>query len=323
MYLIFDIGGTFSKYALMKADGTIVDKGKFETKNKEGDTVDDFVDSLVAVYDNYKTYTVIEGISMSLPGQIDVENGIVYVGGALPFLHKVRLGKLMSDRCDHKPVTLENDAKCAALAEIWKGNASDYTNAVLFIIGTGVGGGVIIDRKVHHGKRMIAGEFSYIFDTITREEAEHNMLNVDDVERLEDKYGDGIYSLSKAAATYSLRVRVSKEKNIPLEQVTGELIYKWSDEGDEICSNALKDMYFAIAKQCLNMYVILNPDVILIGGGISSEPRFIEGIRYYAKMLSNAAEMFKGYKIELCKFGNDSNLLGALYNFLQMHDLIK
>ena len=170
---------------------------------------------------------------------------------------------------------------------------------------------------------MIAGEFSYIFDTITREEAEHNMLNVDDVERLEDKYGDGIYSLSKAAATYSLRVRVSKEKNIPLEQVTGELIYKWSDEGDEICSNALKDMYFAIAKQCLNMYVILNPDVILIGGGISSEPRFIEGIRYYAKMLSNAAEMFKGYKIELCKFGNDSNLLGALYNFLQMHDLTK
>lgn len=323
MYLIFDIGGTFSKYALMKADGTIVDKGKFETKNKEGDTVDDFVDSLVAVYDNYKTYTIIEGISMSLPGQIDVENGIVYVGGALPFLHKVRLGKLMSDRCDHKPVTLENDAKCAALAEIWKGNASDYTNAVLFIIGTGVGGGVIIDRKVHRGKRMIAGEFSYIFDTITREEAEHNMLNVDDVERLEDKYGDGIYSLSKAAATYSLRVRVSKEKNIPLEQVTGELIYKWSDEGDEICSNALKDMYFAIAKQCLNMYVILNPDVILIGGGISSEPRFIEGIRYYAKMLSNAAEMFKGYKIELCKFGNDSNLLGALYNFLQMHDLTK
>lgn len=323
MYLIFDIGGTFSKYALMKADGTIVDKGKFETKNKEGDTVDDFVDSLVAVYDNYKTYTVIEGISMSLPGQIDVENGIVYVGGALPFLHKVRLGKLMSDRCDHKPVTLENDAKCAALAEVWKGNASDYTNAVLFIIGTGVGGGVIIDRKVHRGKRMIAGEFSYIFDTITREEAEHNMLNVDDVERLEDKYGDGIYSLSKAAATYSLRVRVSKEKNIPLEQVTGELIYKWSDEGDEICSNALKDMYFAIAKQCLNMYVILNPDVILIGGGISSEPRFIEGIRYYAKMLSNAAEMFKGYKIELCKFGNDSNLLGALYNFLQMHDLTK
>ena len=97
MYLIFDIGGTFSKYALMKADGTIVDKGKFETKNKEGDTVDDFVDSLVAVYDNYKTYTVIEGISMSLPGQIDVENGIVYVGGALPFLHKVKLGKLMSD----------------------------------------------------------------------------------------------------------------------------------------------------------------------------------------------------------------------------------
>lgn len=323
MYLIFDIGGTFSKYALMKADGTIVDKGKFETKNKEGDTVDDFVDSLVAVYDNYKTYTIIEGISMSLPGQIDVENGIVYVGGALPFLHKVRLGKLMSDRCDHKPVTLENDAKCAALAEIWKGNASDYTNAVLFIIGTGVGGGVIIDRKVHRGKRMIAGEFSYIFDTITREEAEHNMLNVDDVERLEDKYGDGIYSLSKAAATYSLRVRVSKEKKIPLEQVTGELIYKWSDEGDEICSNALKDMYFAIAKQCLNMYVILNPDVILIGGGISSEPRFIEGIRYYAKMLSNAAEMFKGYKIELCKFGNDSNLLGALYNFLQMHDLTK
>ena len=323
MYLIFDIGGTFSKYALMKADGTIVDKGKFETKNKEGDTVDDFVDSLVAVYDNYKTYTVIEGISMSLPGQIDVENGIVYVGGALPFLHKVRLGKLMSDRCDHKPVTLENDAKCAALAEIWKGNASDYTNAVLFIIGTGVGGGVIIDRKVHRGNRMIAGEFSYIFDTITREEAEHNLLNVDDVELLEDKYGDGIYSLSKAAATYSLRVRVSKEKNIPLEQVTGELIYKWSDEGDEICSNALKDMYFAIAKQCLNMYVILNPDVILIGGGISSEPRFIEGIRYYAKMLSNAAEMFKGYKIELCKFGNDSNLLGALYNFLQMHDLAK
>ncbi len=323
MYLIFDIGGTFSKYALMKADGTIVDKGKFETKNKEGDTVDDFVDSLVAVYDNYKTYTVIEGISMSLPGQIDVENGIVYVGGALPFLHKVRLGKLMSDRCDHKPVTLENDAKCAALAEIWKGNASDYTNAVLFIIGTGIGGGVIIDRKVHRGKQLIAGEFSYIFDRITREEVEHNLVNVDHTERLEDKYGEGVYNVSKSSSTYSLRVRVAKEKHIPIEQVTGEKIYKWADEGDEICDNAIKDMYFAIAKQCVNVYIILNPDVILIGGGISSEPRFIEGIRYYVEILSKASDMFKNIKIELCKFGNDSNLLGALYNFLQMHDLAK
>lgn len=324
MYLVFDIGGTFVKYALMTIEGTIVEKSKMPTKNKSDDDADTFIQSLVEIYEQYRQSQDIEGIALSLPGQIDVENGIVYVGGALPFLHEVHLADILSERCDHLPVAMENDAKCAALAEVWQGNANDCTNACLMIIGTGVGGGVVINRRVHRGNGLLAGELSWIVDNLERQDLDEMMCfkEADDKEALFKKIISTKMIASTSCSATALCECVAEKKNMDVETVNGELVYQWAHQGDQIAIDALEDLYFNIAKQCCNMYLIVDPDIILIGGGISAQPDFIEGIKRYVSKFREIMILLKDMRVEICKFGNDSNMIGALYNYMQKFGLV-
>lgn len=321
MYLVFDVGATFVKYAWMSSEGDISEKGKIPTRNKSGDGLPDFLDSLVEIYEQYKVKAKVEGIAMGLPGQVDVDNGIVYGGGGLRYMNDVPLQKLLSERCDNVKVSLENDGKCAALAEVWKGNAKDATDAVVLVFGTGIGGGIIKDRRVHRGKRMLAGELSFSVENMTREDLP-KVCHTEDVDLFEAL--DRMPFLWAAhAATGSLCYWMSKKKGLPLDEVTGEKIYQWAEEGDEDAREALEETYFSIAKQCCNLYVTLDPDVILIGGGISAQPAFVEGIKRYVNQLKDISIVYKEIKIDVCKFRNDSNLLGALYNFKQKYHCLK
>lgn len=317
MYLVFDVGATSVKYAWMTEEGQIVEKSSILTKNKPEDGVEDFVESLGMIYDRYKEKGVVEGIAMGLPGQVDVDNGIVYGGGGIRYMHEVPLQEKMSKRCDNIRVSLENDGKCAALAEVWLGNAKDVTDACVLVFGTGIGGAIIKDRRVHRGKRMQAGEVSFMIDEMTREDLAH-LGCIEDMSLYEaiDKLP---YFWAAHAATGAVCYWLSKKKNLPVEEVTGRKIYQWIREGDKEAEEMMEEMYFSIAKQCCNLYVTFDPEVILIGGGISAEPDFVEGIKRYVNQLKRISTIYKEIKIDVCKYRNDSNLLGALYNFKQKY----
>ena len=98
---------------------------------------------------------------MSLPGFIDVKNGRCNGGGGLFYNHGTQVGKLLEEKCGCK-VVLENDGKAAVKAEYYYGSLKGCTNAAVFIIGTGVGGGLIIDGKVVKGRHFTAGEYSFM-----------------------------------------------------------------------------------------------------------------------------------------------------------------
>lgn len=318
MYLVFDVGATYVKYAWMTTEGVIEEKGKIPTKSKPEDGVQDFVDSLAGIYEQYKKKGTVEGIAMGLPGQIDVDNGIVYGGGGIRYMHNIALQKLMSQRCDNVPVSLENDGKCAALAEVWMGNAKDVKDACVLVFGTGIGGAIIKDRKVHRGKRMQAGEVSFMIDSkMTRED----LPKIYCLEKLAmyEAMDKVPFNWSARASTGAVCYWLSKMKHLPVEEVTGERIYQWIREGDEEAKEIMEEMYFSIAKQCCNLFVTFDPEVILIGGGISAEPAFIEGIKRYVEQLKQLSIIYDEIKIDVCKYRNDSNLLGALYNFKQKY----
>ena len=318
MYLVFDVGATFVKYAWMSGDGTIEEKGKVPTANKVSDGVDEFVASIGAIYDQYKDRGEIEGIAMGLPGQIDVEKGIVYGGGGLKYLDQVNLGEILSARCGGVKVSLENDGKCAALAEVWLGNAKEVQNACVLVFGTGIGGGIIKDRKVHRGNRLLAGELSFGVEGMTRDDLKH----IGDIDSMtvSETFDRLPYLITTRCSTSGLVFHVAEAKKLPLEDVDGEKIYRWAAEGDEVCNDILEEMYFSIAKLCINLYVSFDPDVILIGGGISEEPRFFEGIQKYVDLLKSMSKIYSDLSLDVCKFKNDSNLLGSLYNFKQMYE---
>lgn len=317
MYLVLDVGGTFIKYALMNGDGEILEKSKIRTPCKEGHGVSDFVETIGSIYDIYKEKNVLSGIALSLPGQIDVENGMVYGGGCLRYMNGVCLKELLLERCPVN-VAMENDGKCAALAEVWKGNAKDVDDACIMVVGTGIGGGIIHNRKVIHGKRMIAGELSFAVDEITRADLT-NIETIEDLGVFEALEKMPFFFAAKAS-TGALCYRFSKKKGLALEDVSGEMIYDMAENGDEDAKEALEDMYFILARKCCNLYAALDPEIILIGGGISANPKFIEGIRRYVDKIKKVSIIYRKIKIDVCKFHNDSNLLGALYNYMQIYE---
>ncbi len=334
MYLVLDVGATTIKYALMTGDGDILEKGKTPTPVGEGKKTEDFVETIGAIYDKYAgasqpqsddtEQTHIEGIAMGLPGQIDVKHGIVYNGGGIQYLHEARLQELIQVRCNNTPVSMENDGKCAALAEIWKGNAKDVKDACVLVFGTGIGGGIIRGRKVIHGKHLLAGEMSFIISNMDRADLDklpegNNLMESMNVPVLVDTLP---YTWTTQCSAVNMCQNIARAKGLPYGTVTGEMVYQWVKEGDELVTNMLEDVYFSIAKMCLSLFVILDPQIILIGGGISAEPDFIKGIQKYVDQLKRLSNVYTNIKLDTCKFLNDSNLLGALYNFKQKYDLL-
>lgn len=318
MYLVFDVGGTFVKYAWMTGDGEILEKGKYPTPTNKGESVPEFVESLGKIYDTYKERGI-EGIALSLPGLIDTEHGIIRNGGGIKYLKDANLADLLGKRCDGIHISMENDGKCAALAEVWMGNAKGCKNAAVVILGTGVGGGIVINGHVHRGTDLSAGELSYFFaDKLTRKDLDR-FVDIDSISDMEESYEKLPFLWSTTYSTRAFVYQVATAKGLNAKEVNGELIYKWADEGDSVVLDLLEDFYFTTAKYLFSIFAVVDPDIILLGGGISAQPAFVEGVKRYVEKLKSISMISKFIHVDVCKFGNDSNLLGALYNFQQMY----
>ena len=155
-YLTLDVGGSAIKYALIQEDLNILEKSSVPTPM---DTMDHFVETIGQIYDQYKDN--IAGMAISMPGIIDPDKGYAYTGGALLYISKMNVVEILQKRCP-TPITIGNDAKCAANAEIGYGNLQDIQDGAVVILGTGIGGCLIKDHKVHTGRHFSAGEFSFV-----------------------------------------------------------------------------------------------------------------------------------------------------------------
>lgn len=297
MYLVYDIGGTFVKYAVIDNEGKIHSKSKTPTLLNQG--IEAFIDSLVNVYQEIKKENSIEGIAISTPGAVDVEKGIVYNGGALPFLHEQCLRDLISEKCDHLPVAVENDGKCAGLAEAWIGAAKDKQDAVVIAFGTGIAGAIIKNKRIHRGNRLIAGEVSFLLNDMDRH------------------HKPTIWAHQNSALSLGNRLAVKKG----LEKMSGEEFFEMLENGDEDASEILKDFAYGAAIHLYNLQLIFDPDVICIGGGISEQPKLIEEIRNQVDVIWDQVPHIGKPNVVKCEFNNDSNLLGALYNYMQLYGL--
>ncbi|MBO6047687.1 MAG: ROK family protein [Erysipelotrichaceae bacterium] len=294
MYLVFDVGGTFIKYGLLNDHGEVLEKDKIPT------TIDDaegFLQSMVDVYQAYKNKGI-KGIAFSIPGLVDVEAGKQITGGAVKCLHGMEIGKEMSKRCDGINVAVENDGKCAALAEAWIGAAKDYQNSSILAFGTGIAGGNVINKHVIHGGNLMAGEASF---QITHPD----FANM---------------KISQFGFYYSTIGILAKAKKLIGEDINGEQLFNYYLNGREEIVALMNDWFFNIACQCYNLQCIVDPDVICIGGGVSAQPSFVEGIRKYIDIIYNNTFQMHKPQIVVCKFKNDSNLIGALYNYKQMYE---
>ena len=290
-YLAIDVGGTFIKYAVITDDCMIVEKNKIPTPHEN---FEEFIHSLVEIYKEVSKSCKLEGIALSMPGIIDSKKGFMYTGGSLRYINNVNIVEILQNKTG-LPVTVENDAKCAAVAELWKGALKDCENAVVIVCGTAVGGAVIRNREVVSGKNFMAGEFSYV---MTDSVSEYKMSNC----------------LAETAGAPALLKSVSEETGIPVEDLSGEKAFSIANQGDVYALEGIRKHAKKLAVQIHNYQYIFDPEKIAIGGGISEQPLLLQLIKEELTKINGIFPWTLPIpEVTTCKFFNDANLIGAVY----------
>ncbi|MEU2028348.1 ROK family protein [Micrococcus luteus] len=165
-YMVFDVGGSMIKFAVMTENGDFIEKGELPVSETEF-TI--FQESIVQTVLENKIKHQVAGIAFSCPGGVESETGIIGGSSALPFIHGPNFKEIFGT-ATNLPVELENDANCAALGEVWKGAAKTNENVLFTIIGTGIGGAVIKDRRIHKGANLHGGEIGYMVMQVVEED---------------------------------------------------------------------------------------------------------------------------------------------------------
>ena len=239
-----------------------------------------------------------EGITISLPGIIDAENGYVVMGGALRYNDDFYLRHALFQRCRTK-IHLENDAKCAAMAEAAAGSLKDVSDGFVLIFGTMIGGAYIHDHRLLRGRHFSAGEVSYITT-------------------IRNGYPDQDVVLGNRCGVPRLCRKYAGRKRLSPDAVDGVRLFQDAQAGDEIALDCINEFAHEIAVQIFNIQTVLDPERFAIGGGISAQPMLIEAIRKNLKKLYGVCLYdIPQAEVVTCKFQNDANLYGALHCFLQ------
>ena len=287
-YLSIDIGGTNVKYAELNNAGNIIEQGKIKTSHDKEQFLKN-IDRIVAKY----VKKGIKGIAFCAPGKI--AHTKIHFGGALPFLDGIDFA-VRYKKYDI-PVTVINDGKASVLAENWLGSLKDMQNCAAITLGTGVGGGIIVNGKLLNGAHFQAGELSFL------------QLN------MKEPGFDGF------AGGYASAVQMIKNVNEAIEnddETDGLAAFEAINHGNEK-SKKIFDVYCKrIAAIIIDIQAVVDLDAIAIGGGISAQPIVIQGINQaYDQVLADnelIGKTFTRPKIVEAKFKNGANLYGALYN---------
>lgn len=283
MYLVFDIGGSSNKYALIEND-KIVEKFSSKQERSMDDLLKFFEDKINSFAKNHK----LDGIGFSSPGTVDSSIGNIYGKSAVEFITEYNFALEIKNKFN-LPVAIENDANCAALAEIFYGKV-DKNYLAFLIIGSGIGGSITKNGKIIKGKSLEAGEFGYM------------LL----------KNEDGNFdNFSKLATLPNIRRKMIKKYGI--DESTYLIFDKYMQKKEPYFTE-VDQMFTYLAMGIYNIFYTVNPEKIYLGGAISSDERFVREIK---NKLNTG--VFRSIDIDISpvSFFNDNNLYGAYANLKQ------
>lgn len=286
--LCFDFGGSSIKCAVGQKNGSINNLSKFKTC----DNLDDLLSKMKQYYESVKNIYDIEGISISSCGAVDPTTSIIKGVSAIPYIHNINWKQIIKEHFD-LPLAIENDANCAALSELHYGNGSDVNDLLFLVIGTGIGGSIIINHKVHHGAHNFCGEFGMMLS------------------KLNNQY----INYSQQASTISMVNKISEK--YPDINWNGELIFKKAiQEKDKECLQLIDAFFDNLALGIFNLIHCFDPEKVIIGGGISDRKDFIYYLtKAYNKLTTNLDYETLPLNVITCKNTSNANLIGAIANF--------
>ena len=283
--LAIDIGGTMIKYGLVSSDGEILSTDKIKTEASKG--LNNILNKIDNIFKRYKENNPV-GIAVSGTGQI---NGIIgkVIGGnpIIPNWIGTNLVKILEKKYN-LPAVLENDVNCVALGEKWIGAGKDLSNFICLTIGTGIGGGIILNNQLFRGENFVAGEFGHI------------LIKKGEFEQF-------------ASTTALIRlVKERTEKTLNGKEIF-DLEKKEIVEYQEVISEWIENLTDGLSS----IVYCFNPANIILGGGVieQGEP-LINKIKN--SLFKKIGPQFKEkLNITQAKLGNNAGMIGASYLLLE------
>ena len=298
-----DIGGTTVKIGLFDKGGSVLDKWEIPTrKENAGENVlPDVADSIRAkLSEKNISMDEVAGIGVGVPGAVDSEgvlvNGAVNIGWGVFKLPEV-LGAYLD-----VPIQVANDANAAAFGEMWQGGGKGYRNMVAVTLGTGVGGGIIVDGKILTGATGAGGEIGHMH-VEDHEEEPCGCKNKGCLEQYTS--ATGIVRLAKRRLAADEAPSVLREG-----EVSAKTVFDAVKAGDAVAIEVAEQFGEYLGKGLANVAAVANPEIFVIGGGVSKAGEvllsYVEPV--YQKYAFSAC---RGAKFALASLGNDAGIYGA------------
>jgi glucokinase len=300
-----DLGGTHLRVATVDRDGGIYSRRMQPTPQAE--KASEIVRALVSAVHESEQNTVelggkLTAVSVVVPGTVNVAEGVVVKAPNVPCLDGFRLAAALQSELDW-PVVLENDANAAALGEMWRGAGRGYQTLICVTLGTGVGGGIILDGQLWRGADGSGGEIGHI--------------GVDPFAGVPCTCGSRGCLEVYASATAVVRMTREARPRYPnsvlhdTEDLTSAKIYQAGRDGDELAIEVFRRMGVYLGIGLASLINVLNPEMIVIGGGLSNGWDLFEN-HMHQQVIERAFPIpARRVKIVRAQCGDDAGLLGA------------
>jgi len=278
------MGGTTIKYGVVDENLTITDSGKISTEVNDYQVL---LHDLISIIE--PAAKTCDGISFSIPGSIDAKAGTIGLAGAISCLNFQPLKEDLT-AVFQLPLAMENDANCAALAEYHSGVGRGTDNMVMIALGTGIGGAIIVDGKLLRTKNHFSGEFGYMIMGCEKPKA---------WDELDGSVVDRVGRIRKMDSRF--------------EKMDGQQIFDLYQK-DQIVTEQLEPFFRMLAIGCYNIHAILDTDLIVIGGGISSRDDFVGNLEIALSKLEVDPLLKNLPDIKVAEYRSHANLIGAYHH---------
>ena len=306
-YIGIDLGGTNVAIGIVTEEGKIIDKKSFPT-NAGRPCADMAKEMAETILDLLKSNNVsvddVKSIGVGSPGSIDKDNGVIIYSNNLHFENEPLRAEIQ--KYINKPVYIDNDANCAAWAEVMAGAAKGIDNAIMITLGTGVGGGIIANGRLYSGFNFCGGELG------------HTVLVKDGQQCTCGRRGCWETYSSATALIRMTKEEADKNKDSKMwnylkdGKFNGRTAFNAMRDGDESAKKVVDEYISYLACGIANMINIFQPEVFVIGGGVSNEGEpLLAPLRELVPQQTYGGGRIPTTKIVKATMGNDAGIVGA------------
>lgn len=304
-----DLGGTTVKFAILTQNGEIQQKWSIDTNILDEGThiVPDIVESInhhLALYEMKPEQFI--GIGMGTPGSVDITEGTV-IGAYNLNWKTLQPVKELIEKGTGIPFFIDNDANVAALGERWKGAGENDPDVVFVTLGTGVGGGIVMNGQLLHGVAGCAGEIGHI--TVDPDGFECTCGKRGCLETVAS--ATGVVRVARQLAEEYAGGSELKARLDNGEDITSKDVFELATKNDDLALRVVDKVTFYLGLACGNIGNTLNPSAIIIGGGVSAAGEFLRSrVEAYFEQFT-FPQVRNSTKIKLAELGNEAGVIGA------------